>query len=221
MQPAPVKALGERDIRGRAVLRREDPRPARRVRRRCPGFWQGAGFLGSRANSPTVALHIRARCVKLLRGHEQSGACFYCGAPVTPLLGLEHSADVDHYFPTSSRSMNTPRAIRLCEFRRIHSVPIRVPTGDTKPRRPYTTDTRSDNRPLSWPLPSPSPTGCKTHPCCEFQSALQTEANSNRRRRSARLMRRTPACRDRCMTDRGKVRAALGQLELQRKSATP
>lgn len=29
----------------------------------------------------------------------QGGACFYCGAPITPLLGLEHSADVDHYFP--------------------------------------------------------------------------------------------------------------------------
>lgn len=29
----------------------------------------------------------------------QSSACFYCGAPVTPLLDLEHSADVDHYFP--------------------------------------------------------------------------------------------------------------------------
>lgn len=29
----------------------------------------------------------------------QSGTCFYCGAPITPLLGLEHSADVDHYFP--------------------------------------------------------------------------------------------------------------------------
>ena len=24
-----------------------------------------------------------------------------CGAPVTPLLGLEHSADVDHFFPHS------------------------------------------------------------------------------------------------------------------------
>jgi 5-methylcytosine-specific restriction endonuclease McrA len=31
----------------------------------------------------------------------QSSACFYCGAPVTPLLGLEHSADVDHFFPHS------------------------------------------------------------------------------------------------------------------------
>lgn len=29
----------------------------------------------------------------------QSGTCFYCGAPITPLLGLENSADVDHYFP--------------------------------------------------------------------------------------------------------------------------
>jgi len=29
----------------------------------------------------------------------QAGACFYCGAPITPLLGLENSADVDHYFP--------------------------------------------------------------------------------------------------------------------------
>lgn len=31
----------------------------------------------------------------------QASACFYCGAPVTPLLGLEHSADVDHFFPHS------------------------------------------------------------------------------------------------------------------------
>jgi len=29
----------------------------------------------------------------------QASACFYCGAPVTPLLGLDHSADVDRYFP--------------------------------------------------------------------------------------------------------------------------
>ncbi len=29
----------------------------------------------------------------------QAGACFYCSAPITPLLGLESSADVDHYFP--------------------------------------------------------------------------------------------------------------------------
>ena len=29
----------------------------------------------------------------------QSCTCFYCGAPITPLLGLGHSADVDHYFP--------------------------------------------------------------------------------------------------------------------------
>lgn len=29
----------------------------------------------------------------------QGGACFYCRRPVTPLLGLEDSADVDHYFP--------------------------------------------------------------------------------------------------------------------------
>ncbi len=29
----------------------------------------------------------------------QAGACFYCRAPITPLLGLENSADVDHYFP--------------------------------------------------------------------------------------------------------------------------
>jgi len=29
----------------------------------------------------------------------QAGSCFYCGTPVTPLLGLSHSADVDHYFP--------------------------------------------------------------------------------------------------------------------------
>lgn len=29
----------------------------------------------------------------------QAGACFYCRAPVTPLLGLDNSAEVDHYFP--------------------------------------------------------------------------------------------------------------------------
>jgi hypothetical protein len=29
----------------------------------------------------------------------QASTCFYCGAPITPLLGLEHSADVDHFFP--------------------------------------------------------------------------------------------------------------------------
>lgn len=33
-----------------------------------------------------------------LSGYQASN-CFYCGAPVTPLLGLEHSADVDHFFP--------------------------------------------------------------------------------------------------------------------------
>jgi HNH endonuclease len=33
-----------------------------------------------------------------LSGYQASG-CFYCGAPVTPLLGLEQSADVDHFFP--------------------------------------------------------------------------------------------------------------------------
>jgi 5-methylcytosine-specific restriction endonuclease McrA len=29
----------------------------------------------------------------------QASACFYCGAPVTPLLNLEPSADIDHFFP--------------------------------------------------------------------------------------------------------------------------
>ena len=29
----------------------------------------------------------------------QAGACFYCGTPVTPLPGFDHSADTDHYFP--------------------------------------------------------------------------------------------------------------------------
>jgi 5-methylcytosine-specific restriction endonuclease McrA len=29
----------------------------------------------------------------------QGGACFYCGTPITPLLGLANSADVDHFFP--------------------------------------------------------------------------------------------------------------------------
>lgn len=33
-----------------------------------------------------------------LSGYQDS-TCFYCGVHVTPLLGLEHSADVDHYFP--------------------------------------------------------------------------------------------------------------------------
>ena len=28
----------------------------------------------------------------------QASACFYCGASVTSLLGLDHSADVDHFF---------------------------------------------------------------------------------------------------------------------------
>ena len=29
----------------------------------------------------------------------QASTCFYCGTAVTPLLGLDHSADIDHYFP--------------------------------------------------------------------------------------------------------------------------
>ncbi|MCX5044681.1 hypothetical protein OG921_16055 [Aldersonia sp. NBC_00410] len=29
----------------------------------------------------------------------QASRCFYCSAPITPLLGLDHSADVDHFFP--------------------------------------------------------------------------------------------------------------------------
>ena len=29
----------------------------------------------------------------------QASRCFYCRTPVTPLLGLERSADVDHFFP--------------------------------------------------------------------------------------------------------------------------
>ena len=29
----------------------------------------------------------------------QASSCFYCGTPITPLLGYEHSADVDHFFP--------------------------------------------------------------------------------------------------------------------------
>jgi hypothetical protein len=48
------------------------------------------GMLGHRRNITWVR--------PSLSGY-QAGACFYCGAPVTPLLGLEHSADVDHYFP--------------------------------------------------------------------------------------------------------------------------
>jgi hypothetical protein len=29
----------------------------------------------------------------------QAAQCFYCAAPIHPLLGLENSADIDHYFP--------------------------------------------------------------------------------------------------------------------------
>ncbi len=29
----------------------------------------------------------------------QGSTCFYCGAPVKPLIGFERSADVDHFFP--------------------------------------------------------------------------------------------------------------------------
>jgi hypothetical protein len=29
----------------------------------------------------------------------QASACFYCATSITPLLGLDNSADVDHYFP--------------------------------------------------------------------------------------------------------------------------
>lgn len=29
----------------------------------------------------------------------QASSCFYCGTRVTPLIGLDNSADVDHYFP--------------------------------------------------------------------------------------------------------------------------
>lgn len=29
----------------------------------------------------------------------QAGVCFYCSAPITRLLGLKNSANVDHYFP--------------------------------------------------------------------------------------------------------------------------
>ncbi|OBG38130.1 hypothetical protein A5673_15625 [Mycobacterium sp. E3198] len=29
----------------------------------------------------------------------QASTCFYCGTTITPLLGLDYSADVDHYFP--------------------------------------------------------------------------------------------------------------------------
>jgi len=48
------------------------------------------GMLGHRRNITWVR--------PSLSGY-QSSACFYCGSPITPLLGLEHSADVDHYFP--------------------------------------------------------------------------------------------------------------------------
>ena len=48
------------------------------------------GMLGHRRNITWVR--------PSLSGY-QAGACFYCGVPITPLLGLAHSADVDHYFP--------------------------------------------------------------------------------------------------------------------------
>ena len=48
------------------------------------------GMLGHRRNITWVR--------PSLSGY-QAAACFYCGRPITPLLGLEHSADVDHYFP--------------------------------------------------------------------------------------------------------------------------
>lgn len=48
------------------------------------------GMLGHRRNITWVR--------PSLSGY-QAGDCFYCGAGITPLLGLEHSADVDHYFP--------------------------------------------------------------------------------------------------------------------------
>jgi hypothetical protein len=44
----------------------------------------------------------------------QAGACFYCAAPIIPLLGLGHSADVRHYFPhTLMGRANTHRDIFL------------------------------------------------------------------------------------------------------------
>lgn len=48
------------------------------------------GMLGHRRNITWVR--------PSLSGY-QAGACFYCGTPITPLLGLDNSADVDHYFP--------------------------------------------------------------------------------------------------------------------------
>ena len=48
------------------------------------------GMLGHRRNITWVR--------PSLSGY-QAGGCFYCRAPITPLLGLENSADVDHYFP--------------------------------------------------------------------------------------------------------------------------
>ncbi len=64
-----------------AVLRVEYDRPSEMIVR---------GMLGHRRSITWVRPG--------LSGY-QASACFYCGAPVTPLLGLEHSADVDHFFP--------------------------------------------------------------------------------------------------------------------------
>lgn len=64
-----------------AVLRVEYDRPSEMIVR---------GMLGHRRSITWVRPG--------LSGY-QASTCFYCGAMVTPLLGLEHSADVDHYFP--------------------------------------------------------------------------------------------------------------------------
>lgn len=64
-----------------SVLRVEYDRPSEMIVR---------GMLGHRRSITWVR--------PSLSGY-QRGSCFYCDFPVTPLIGLEHSADVDHYFP--------------------------------------------------------------------------------------------------------------------------
>ncbi|MFN8031883.1 MAG: HNH endonuclease domain-containing protein [Mycobacterium sp.] len=64
-----------------SVLQVEYDRPSEMIVR---------GMLGHRRNITWVR--------PSLSGY-QASTCFYCGAAITPLLGLPNSADVDHYFP--------------------------------------------------------------------------------------------------------------------------
>jgi hypothetical protein len=55
----------------------------------------------------------------------QASTCFYCGAPVTP-LGLEHSADADHFFPhmlMADPSVKDSPAPDADELRAVSAVP--------------------------------------------------------------------------------------------------